>query len=117
MKCKVNNNTTNFCKTEQAAVSIANGLSCDVNDKEPKLLDSEKLKLKSKLIRLLILVKLNHTVQKMTKLTHWSEIPEKLILLGLGKPYGTYYHKSLKCPRTCCIIIQGEILDIKTSRK
>ena len=40
-----------------------------------KFLDFEKLKLKSKLIRLLILVKLNSTVQKMTKLTHWSKVP------------------------------------------
>ena len=86
MKCKVNNNTTNFCKIEQAEVSIANGLSCDVNDKEAKHINSGKLKLKSKLIRLLILVKLNNTVQKMTKLTHWSKVLEKLIVLGLGKP-------------------------------
>ena len=105
MKCKVNNNTTNFCKKKQAEVSIANGLSCDVNDKKEKLLDSGKLKLKSKLIRLLILVKLNNTVQKMTKITHWLEVPEKLILLRLGKPYGNYYQKSLKSPRTCCIIV------------
>ena len=39
MKCNVNNNTTNFCKTKQAEVSIENGISCDVNDKETKLLD------------------------------------------------------------------------------
>ena len=86
MKCKVNNNTTIFCKIKQAEVSIENGLSCDVNDEEAKLLDSGKLKLKSKLITLLILVKLNNTVQKMIILTHWSEVPEKLIVLGLGKP-------------------------------
>ena len=92
-------------------------LSCDVNDKEAKLLDYGKLKLKSRLRRLLILVKLNNTVQKMTKLTHWSEVSKKLIVLGLGKPYGTYYQKSLKSLRTCCIIVQGEILDITTCRK
>ena len=39
MKCKVNNNTTNYCKTEQAEVLIANGISCDVNNKEAKISD------------------------------------------------------------------------------
>ena len=37
MKCKVNNNTTNCCKTKQAEVLIANGISCNVNDREAKL--------------------------------------------------------------------------------
>ena len=64
-------------------------------------------------MKLLILVKLNNTVHKMTKLTHWSKVPQRLIVLGLEKPYGAYYHKSLKSPRTCCIIFQGEILDIQ----
>ena len=45
MNYEVNNNTTNiyfyfFCTAEQDEVSIANVLSCDVNDKEAKLLDS-----------------------------------------------------------------------------
>ena len=39
MKCKVNNNTTNCFKTEQAEVLIENRISCDVNNKEAKLLD------------------------------------------------------------------------------
>ena len=39
MKCKRKNNTTNCYKTEQAEVLIANGISCDVNNKEAKLLD------------------------------------------------------------------------------
>ena len=61
------------------------------------------------LMKLLILVKLKYTVQKMTTLAHWSKVLQKLIVLGLGKSYGTYYHKSLKSPRTCYIIFQGEI--------
>ena len=39
MKCKVNNNITNCCKIEQAEVLIGNGISCDVYNKEAKLLD------------------------------------------------------------------------------
>ena len=38
-KCKVNNNITNCSKTEQAEVLIENRISCDVNNKEAKLLD------------------------------------------------------------------------------
>ena len=67
-------------------------------------------------MKLLILVKLNSTVQKMTTLTHWSKVPQKVIVLGLGKPYGTYYQKSLKSRRTCCIIFQGEILELQSAQ-
>ena len=48
MKCKVNNNITNFYKTEQAEVSIANGLSCDVNDKKAKAYKFLKTKIEIK---------------------------------------------------------------------
>ena len=83
-ECKENNNTTNCYK-----------IDCDVNNKEAKHLDYRKLKMKSRLIKLLILVKLNNIVQKMTTLTHWSKVPKKLIVLGLGKPYGIYCQKYL----------------------
>ena len=71
------------------------------------------------LIRLTILVCLNSTVQLIPKNMHiGQQYLEKPIMLGLGTPYLNHHNfKSQKDPRTCCIIIQGEILGNTTNKK
>ena len=71
------------------------------------------------LIRVIILVCLNNTVHMNIENLHIGhKYLEKLIMLRVGKPYWIHHKfKSQKGPRTCYIIIQGEILGITTNRK